>query len=105
MVPLSFGCGSAVFAAIATLAPSRAARSAIASPMPRLPPDTNNVLPLRRVIKRTPVWFSSSFYSLPLWGGSAFSRVATFFLRSRVQHPAARFRQRERRDEEYAVSQ
>jgi hypothetical protein len=26
MVPLSFGCGSAVFAAIATLAPSRAAQ-------------------------------------------------------------------------------
>src|SRR6478736_10401703 len=46
MVPLSFGCGSPVFAASATLAPSRAARSAIASPMPRLPPDTNSVLPL-----------------------------------------------------------
>src|SRR6267143_6029750 len=50
MVPLSFGCGSAVLAAIATLAPSRAARSAIASPMPRLPPDTNSVLPLSDVI-------------------------------------------------------
>src|SRR5258705_11342309 len=50
MVPLSFGCGSAVFAAIAILAPSRAARSAIASPMPRLPPDTNSVLPLSDVI-------------------------------------------------------
>src|SRR5882672_2271096 len=50
MVPLSFGCGSAVLAAIATLAPSRAARSAIASPMPRLPPDTNSVLPLRDVM-------------------------------------------------------
>src|SRR5260370_3350064 len=50
MVPLSFGCGSAVFAASATLAPSRAARSAIASPMPRLPPDTNSVLPLSDVI-------------------------------------------------------
>ena len=36
MVPFSFGCGSAVLAAIATLAPSRAARSAIARPMPRL---------------------------------------------------------------------
>src|SRR6266702_3293433 len=46
MVPLSFGCGSAVFAAIATLAPSRAARSAIASPMPRLAPEINSVLPL-----------------------------------------------------------
>src|SRR6186713_1875319 len=50
MVPFSFGCGSAVLAAIATLAPSRAARSAIASPMPRLPPDTNNVLPLSDVM-------------------------------------------------------
>src|SRR5437868_190588 len=46
MVPLSFGCGSAVLAAIATLAPSRAARSAIASPMPRLAPEMNSVLPL-----------------------------------------------------------
>src|SRR5258708_10835493 len=50
MVPFSFGCGSAVLAAIATLAPSRAARSAIESPMPRLPPDTNSVLPLRDVM-------------------------------------------------------
>src|SRR5258708_11204358 len=50
MVPASFGCGSAVLAAIATLAPSRAARSAIASPMPRLPPDTNSVLPLSDVM-------------------------------------------------------
>ena len=46
IVPGSFGCGSAVFAAIATLAPSRAARSAIASPMPRLPPVMNSVFPL-----------------------------------------------------------
>src|ERR1700726_664230 len=50
MVPLSLGCGSAVFAASATLAPSRAARSAIESPMPRLPPDTNRVLPLSDVM-------------------------------------------------------
>src|SRR5258705_1980474 len=50
MVPLSFGCGSAVFAASATLAPSRAARSAIAGRMPRLPPDTNSVWPLSDVI-------------------------------------------------------
>src|SRR5882757_3509219 len=101
MVPLSFGCGSAVLAAIATLAPSRAARSAIASPMPRLPPDTNNVLPLRLVIKRTPVWFQqyaegSEIPSLP---------NVVPGLRIGVQHPAARFRQRERRDEEHAVSQ
>ena len=39
-----------VMAAIATLAPSRAARSAIASPMPRLAPEMNNVLPLRDVM-------------------------------------------------------
>src|SRR5436190_7398528 len=46
MVPLSRGCGSAVLAAMATLAPSRAARSAIESPMPRLAPEMNSVLPL-----------------------------------------------------------
>ena len=45
IVPGSFGCGSTVFAAIATLAPSRAARTAIASPMPREPPVMNSVLP------------------------------------------------------------
>src|SRR4029077_8950110 len=45
MVPASFGCGFSVFAAIAILAPSRAARSAIASPMPRDPPVMNNVFP------------------------------------------------------------
>src|SRR5205814_8688246 len=41
---------SDVLAAIATLAPSRAARNAIASPMPRLPPETNSVLPLSDVM-------------------------------------------------------
>src|SRR5579862_7710535 len=45
MVPCSFGCGSAVFAAMAMLAPSRAARSAIASPMPREAPVMNRVFP------------------------------------------------------------
>src|SRR5580693_46457 len=45
MVPCSFGCGSAVFAATAILAPSRAARSAIARPMPREAPVMNRVLP------------------------------------------------------------
>src|SRR4051795_8115719 len=54
MVPLSFGCGSAVLAAIATLAPSCAARSAMARPMPRLAPETNSVLPLRDVIGLAP---------------------------------------------------
>src|SRR6187455_1559728 len=47
MVPGSFGCGSAVLAAMATLAPSRAARSAMARPMPRLAPVMNRVLPAR----------------------------------------------------------
>src|SRR5262249_12219685 len=50
IVPASFGWGSVVLAAIATLAPSRAARSAIASPMPRLAPEMNSVLPLSEVI-------------------------------------------------------
>src|SRR3954454_21083199 len=45
MVPGSFGCGSAVLASSATLAPSRAARRAIARPMPRLAPVMNSVLP------------------------------------------------------------
>ena len=40
-MPGSFGCGSAVFAISATFTPSRAARAAIASPIPRLPPDMN----------------------------------------------------------------
>ena len=44
MVPGSFGCGSAVLAAMVTLAPSRAARSAIARPMPREPPEMKIVL-------------------------------------------------------------
>jgi len=47
IVPDSFGCGVSVFAAIAILAPSRAARSAIASPMPREAPVMNRVLPRR----------------------------------------------------------
>ncbi len=43
-VPSSLGCGWSVLAISATLAPSRAARRAIASPMPRLPPEMNSVL-------------------------------------------------------------
>jgi len=38
MVPGSFGFSSAVLAATTTFAPSAAARSAIARPIPRLPP-------------------------------------------------------------------
>ena len=45
MVPGSFGCGSAVFAAITILAPSSAARRAMALPIPRLAPVMNKVRP------------------------------------------------------------
>src|SRR5512141_3020847 len=45
MVPGSFGFGSTVLAAITTLAPSRAARSAIARPIPRLAPVMKSVFP------------------------------------------------------------
>src|SRR5580704_16948072 len=47
MVPGNFGCGSTVLAATATFAPSRAARKAMARPMPRLAPVMKSVLPLR----------------------------------------------------------
>src|ERR1700677_2253971 len=47
MVPGRCLCGSAVLAAMAILAPSRAARSAMARPMPRLAPVTKRVLPDR----------------------------------------------------------
>src|SRR5437763_964515 len=47
MVPASLGCGSLVLAAIAMLAPSRAARSAIASPIPRDAPVMSSVRPFR----------------------------------------------------------
>src|ERR671919_2909426 len=50
MVPGSFGCGSVVLAATITLAPSRAARTAMASPIPRLAPVMNNVFPFRSAI-------------------------------------------------------
>src|SRR5690606_38954567 len=45
MVPGSLGLGTSDLAAMATLAPSRAARSAIARPMPREPPVMKRVLP------------------------------------------------------------
>src|ERR1700674_1581573 len=47
MVPRRLGWGSVVFAAMTTLAPSAAARRAMALPMPRLAPVMNRVLPLR----------------------------------------------------------
>src|ERR1700733_9538663 len=46
MVPGSRGCGSTVLATTATLAPSCAARKAIARPIPRLAPVIKRVLPL-----------------------------------------------------------
>src|SRR5690606_629158 len=46
-VPGSLGCGSEVFAAMMMLAPSRAARRAMALPMPRLAPLMKMVFPLR----------------------------------------------------------
>src|ERR1700684_3743119 len=102
MVPLSFGCGSAVFAAMATLAPSRAARNAIASPMPRLPPDTNSVLPLSSVIAVSFSWCHAVKSHSPQ------GRRERTFARERpsgirLQDPAARFRQREGSDEEQSV--
>jgi hypothetical protein len=48
-VPGSFGCGCSVLATIPTFAPSRAARSAIAFPMPRDAPVMNSVLPERLI--------------------------------------------------------
>ena len=47
MVPGSFGWGSVVLAAIKMFAPSWAAFSAMAFPMPRLAPVINNVLPAK----------------------------------------------------------
>src|SRR5437016_3371234 len=54
MVPSSFGWGASVLAAIAMLAPSRAARSAIASPMPREAPVMNRVFPLSVAMGKYP---------------------------------------------------
>src|SRR5690625_6821392 len=50
MVPGNFGCGRLVLAMTAILAPSRAARRPMDSPMPRLAPVMNSVLPLRVAI-------------------------------------------------------
>ena len=47
MVPGSLGCGSAVLAAMMTLAPSLAARKAIALPMPRDAPEIKMVFPAK----------------------------------------------------------
>src|ERR1700738_3524986 len=55
MVPGSLGLTSAVLAAIATFAPSRATRLAISRPMPREAPVMNSVLPLSVDISVSPV--------------------------------------------------
>src|SRR3546814_18452804 len=52
MVPDMFGLGTSDLAAIATVAPSRAARSAIARPMPREAPVMKRVWPLRVGMER-----------------------------------------------------
>src|SRR5262249_52614824 len=99
MVPLSFGCGCVVLAAIAMLAPSRAARSAMASPMPRLAPEMNSVLPLRDVISEPPGVGTLRALQLAARG----SHQARRFLSLRVQYPSARFRQRESCKEKQAI--
>src|SRR4051812_7125050 len=68
MVPVSFGCGLSVLAAMAMLAPSRAARSAIASPMPRDAPVMKSVWSLRDMI------------STRIRSGSPWSRRVSYFL-------------------------
>src|SRR5450432_4895013 len=49
MVPGSLGCGVSVFPIAAMFAPSRAARSAMARPIPRLAPVMKRVLDARGV--------------------------------------------------------
>src|SRR5256885_14857737 len=98
MVPLSLGCGSAVFASIATLAPSRAARNAMASPMPRLAPEMNKVLPLRDDIENSCQERVGN--RAPLSRKRGAKEVVSCI---RVQHPAAGFRKREGCDEEHAI--
>src|SRR5262249_3680709 len=53
MVPGNLGCGLSVFAAITMLAPSRAARNAIARPMPRDAPVMNRVRSLSVMIPQS----------------------------------------------------
>src|SRR5690554_4177096 len=75
MVPGSLGCGSTVLAAITILAPSRAARSAIARPMPRDPPVMKTVLPFRVVIARF-LLAGEAWRALLGEGGDALGEVA-----------------------------
>src|SRR5262245_23910525 len=53
LVPGNLGCGLSVFAAITMLAPSRAARNAIARPMPRDAPVMNRVRSLSVMIPQS----------------------------------------------------
>ena len=53
MVPGSFGCGSADLPVTTTFAPSRAQRSAISRPMPRVAPVMKIVFPLKSGIRKT----------------------------------------------------
>ena len=55
IVPESLGWGSSVFPVTTTLAPSRAARSPMAFPMPRLAPVMKRVLPWRVLTDGSPV--------------------------------------------------
>jgi hypothetical protein len=59
-VPGSFGFGTSLLAAIAMLAPSRAARSAIALPMPREAPVMNRSCRQARSMARSPIAFDSA---------------------------------------------
>src|SRR5580658_7142360 len=66
IVPSSAGCGSVVFAATTMLAPSAAARRAIALPIPRLAPVMNSVFPRSEGIGRLPRGTSGGARSLVL---------------------------------------
>jgi hypothetical protein len=65
MLDGSFGFGSAVFAAIATDAPSAAARRAIARPIPRDPPVIKILLPWR--FPEIVITFRPFLFQQPSW--------------------------------------
>src|ERR1019366_8166078 len=77
IVPASLGWGWSVFAAITTLAPSRAARSPIALPIPRLAPVMKSVLPLRLLDMRAAVYRLGACPSGPSLSATAPSVSAT----------------------------
>ena len=60
IVPGSLGCGSVVLAAITMFAPSLAAFSAMAFPIPRLAPVINSVLPANFLPNKKRKQFCSS---------------------------------------------